>query len=67
MTVQEKLIKNKLGLLELATFWGGVFISPAGVRSVWLRHDLERFEKRPKALEAHVAKTSAVLNENPVD
>ena len=44
----------------------GVFVSPSGVRSVWLRRDLESFEKRLSALERHVAETGEVLTEAQV-
>jgi transposase InsO family protein len=41
----------------------GIFVSPSGVRSVWLRQNLESFKKRLSALEKHVAETGTVLTE----
>jgi transposase InsO family protein len=44
----------------------GIFVSASGVRSVWLRHNLESFKKRLSALESYVAQTGKVLTEAQV-
>lgn len=44
----------------------GIFVSPSGVRSVWLRQNLESFKKRLSALEKHIAETGEMLTEAQV-
>lgn len=44
----------------------GIIISGGGVRSVWLRHNLENFTKRLKALEEKVANDGIILTEPQV-
>lgn len=42
----------------------GIFISPSGTRSIWLRNSLESFKKRLAALEKKSAEEGLVLTES---
>jgi hypothetical protein len=39
----------------------GLFVSPGGVRSIWLRHELSNFKLRLKALEKQLADNQSIV------
>ncbi len=44
----------------------GIFVSGSGVRSIWLRHNVENFKKRLRALEAKVAAEGILLTDSQI-
>lgn len=44
----------------------GIFVSPSGIRSIWMRHDLESFKKRLRVLEKKSAEEGLLLTESQI-
>lgn len=64
--VEMAIINPALGQLRVSNELKrkGFSISPGGVRSIWMRHDLHTFKLRLKALEAKSAQEGVVLTES---
>ena len=44
----------------------GIFVSGSGVRSIWVRHNVENFKKRLHALETKVASEGILLTDSQI-
>lgn len=44
----------------------GIFVSGSGIRSIWVRHNVENFKKRLHALEAKVASEGILLTDSQI-